>query len=172
MTKNKKTDPSQSSEFVKATRSQKKGAKEILRLGQKVYDYRKDILSATDADNLQSANQGLKEALSQKPISGSLLEGKAKKVDDQLQKSGDSYYHKKSWVENVEMLLVAAIVVIGIRSFFVQPFIIPTNSMYPSFSGMQPHVYEDKESTPGFLGRCMDKLLLGASHYNLEAESS
>ena len=37
---------------------------------------------------------------------------------------------------------------------------------------MQPHVYEDKESTPGFLGRCMDKLLLGASHYKLEAESS
>ena len=58
MTENKKKDPSQSSEFVKATRSQKKGAKEILRLGQKVYDYRKDILSAADADNLQSANQG------------------------------------------------------------------------------------------------------------------
>ena len=172
MTENKKTDPNQNSEFVKATRSQKKGAKEILRLGQKVYDYRKDILSATDADNLQSANQELKEALSQKPISGPLLEEKAKKVDEQLQKSGDSYYHKKSWVENVEMLLVAAIVVIGIRSFFVQPFIIPTNSMYPSFSGMQPHVYEDKETTPGFLGRCMDKLLLGASHYKLEAESS
>ena len=56
MTENKKKDPSQSSEFVKATRSQKKGAKEILRLGQKVYDYRKDILSAADADNLQSAN--------------------------------------------------------------------------------------------------------------------
>ena len=95
MTENKKTDPSQSSEFVKATRSQKKGAKEILRLGQKVYDYRKDILSAEDADNLQSANLGLKGALSQKPISGPLLEEKAKKVDDQLQKSGDSYYHKK-----------------------------------------------------------------------------
>ena len=39
MTENKKTDPRQSSEFVKATRSQKKGAKHILRLGQKVYDY-------------------------------------------------------------------------------------------------------------------------------------
>jgi signal peptidase I len=70
------------------------------------------------------------------------------------------------------MLLVAAIVVIGIRSFFVQPFIIPTNSMYPSFSGMQPHVYEDKDSTPGFVGRCVDKLFLGASHFSLEAESA
>ena len=90
-----------------------------------------------------------------KPISGPLLEEKAKEVDDQLQKSGDLYYHKKSWVENVEMLLVAAIVVIGIRSFFVQPFIIPTNSMYPSFSGMQPYIYEDKESTPGIIGKML-----------------
>ena len=86
MTENKKEDFNQSSEFVKATRSQKKGAKEILRLGQKVHDYRKDILTSADADNLKSANQELKEALSQKPNSGPLLEEKAKKVDDQLQK--------------------------------------------------------------------------------------
>ena len=44
--------------------------------------------------------------------------------------------------------------------------------MYPSFSGMQPYVYETVESTPGFIGRCIDKLLLGASHYKVEAESS
>ena len=160
------------SKFIKATRSQKKGAKEVLRLGQKVYDYRKDLLSDVDAHNLESANLNLKEALSEKPISGPLLEEKAKEVDRELQKSGDVYYHKKTWVENVEMLLVAAIVVIGIRSFFVQPFIIPTNSMYPSFSGMQPHVYETHESTPSFAERCIDKLFLGASHFKIEAETS
>ena len=69
------------------------------------------------------------------------------------------------------MLLVAAIVVIGIRSFFLQPFIIPTNSMYPSFYGMQPHVYEAQEE-PNFAERVVDKILLGASHYKLEAQSS
>ena len=69
------------------------------------------------------------------------------------------------------MLLVAAIVILGIRSFFVQPFIIPTNSMYPSFYGMTPHLYED-HNPPNFLQRCADKVLLGASHYKLEAESS
>ncbi len=172
MNDNNTVDSGSENKFVKATRAQTKGAKEVLRLGQKVYDYRRDLLSDEDADNLERANQSLKKELATKPISGPLLEEKAKEVDDQLQKSGDLYYHKKSWVENVEMLLVAAIVVIGIRSFFVQPFIIPTNSMYPSFSGMQPHVYEDKQSTPGLLGRCLDKVLLGASHYKLEAESS
>ena len=68
------------------------------------------------------------------------------------------------------MLLVAAIVILGIRSFFVQPFIIPTNSMYPSFFGMTPHVYEEKP--PSLLKRSVDKIIRGASHYQLEAESS
>ena len=75
-----------------------------------------------------------------------MIEEKAKALDDTTSKVRRFYYHKKSWVENVEMLLVAAIVVIGIRSFFVQPFIIPTNSMYPSFSGMQPYVYETEKA--------------------------
>ena len=96
------------SQMIKATRSQKKGAKEVLRLGQKVYDYRKDLLSEEDASNLEKSNSELKRALNAKPVSGPELEAKAKRVDQELQKSGDLYYHKKTWVENVEMLLVAA----------------------------------------------------------------
>ena len=156
----------------KATRSQKKGAKEILRLGLKALAYRRDLLPAKEAERLEETTQALRESLSQKPVTGSELEEKAKAVDEALQKSGGLYYHKKGWVENVEMLLVAAIVVIGIRSFFLQPFIIPTNSMYPSFYGMQPYVYEDGESVPNFAEQSVDKILLGASHYRVEAEKS
>jgi signal peptidase I len=85
-----------------------------------------------------------------KPVLSDPLEEGAKEVDQALQESGGLYYHKKSVVENIEMLLVAAIVVIGIRSFFIQPFIIPTNSMFPSFSGMQPNVYEHNSEVPKF----------------------
>ncbi len=155
----------------KATRSQKKGAKEILRLGLKALSYRRDLLSKDELDALISSCGALQESLSTKSITGRELEEKAQLVDEALQKSGGLYYHKKGWVENIEMLLVAAIVVIGIRSFFLQPFIIPTNSMYPSFYGMQPHVYEAQEE-PNFAERVIDKILLGASHYKLEAQSS
>ena len=80
--------------FVKATRSQKKGAKEILRLGRKVYDFRKDLLEDVDARNLNVANDELERLLKQKSVSGPLIEEKAKALDIQLQKSGDFYYHK------------------------------------------------------------------------------
>ena len=85
-----------SSEFVKATRSQKKGAKEILRLGRKVYDFRKDLLEDADADNLQSANHELKEALSQKTYIWTIFEEKAKKVDDTACKSLETFITTKN----------------------------------------------------------------------------
>ncbi|MBT3668414.1 MAG: signal peptidase I [Opitutae bacterium] len=159
-------------EQQEAKRSQKKGAKEILRLGEKALAYRRDILTADQVEKLESAVNELKATLKQKIIFIGDLEEKAEKLDFQLKESGGLYYHKKSWVENIEMLMVAAIVVIGIRSFFVQPFIIPTNSMYPSFYGMQPNLYEEQEDVPSFLERGVDKLLLGASHYRVELESS
>ena len=159
-------------ENIKAKRSQKKGAKEILRLGEKALDYRRDILSADQVERLESATTALKVVLSNKIIYINELEEKAEKVDIELKESGGLYYHKKGWVENVEMLMVAAIVVIGIRSFFVQPFIIPTNSMYPSFFGMQPNLYEESKDVPNLFERSIDKVILGASHYRLNVESS
>ena len=122
----------------RANRREKKGAKELLRIGLKVWFYRKDRLPPIEERALQIANQGLRDAIKTKAISSKELEKKARILDDALRKSGGHYYHKKNWVENVEMFLVAAIVILGIRSFFVQPFIIPTNSMYPSFYGMTP----------------------------------
>ena len=104
----------------KATRSQKKGAKEILRLGLKALSYRRDLLPQDEVDGLSSTSRALQESLSVKSVTAGELEDKAKAVDVALQKSGGLYYHKKGWVENIEMLLVAAIVVIGIRSFFLQ----------------------------------------------------
>ena len=149
-------------EKIKAKRSQKKGAKEILRLGEKALDYRRDILSSDQVTRLESATNELKKVLGNKVIYIDELEEKAEKVDIELKESGGLYYHKKGWVENVEMLMVAAIVVIGIRSFFLQPFIIPTNSMYPSFFGMQPNLYEEENEVPSLLERSVDKVLLGA----------
>ena len=159
-------------EQKKAKRSQKKGAKEILRLGEKALAYRKDLLSSDQVGKLEFSINELRNALKQKLVLIDELEEKAERLDQELKEFGGLYYHKKGWVENIEMLMVAAIVVIGIRSFFLQPFIIPTNSMYPSFYGMQPNLYKDSEDVPNFLERGVDKILLGASHYRLKLEST
>src|ERR1017187_8479945 len=45
-------------------------------------------------------------------------------------------YPHAAWRENVEVLLVALAVAMGIRTFFVQPFKIPTGSMQPTLYGV------------------------------------
>jgi len=44
-------------------------------------------------------------------------------------------YPNAGWRENVEVLLVAIAVAMGVRTFFLQPFKIPTARCSPRFTG-------------------------------------
>ena len=57
------------------------------------------------------------------------------KLDQVATKSLKPYPHHV-WRENVEVFLVALAVAMGIRTFFVQPFKIPTGSMQPTLFGV------------------------------------
>jgi signal peptidase I len=50
-------------------------------------------------------------------------------------------YPNPAWRENVEVLLVALAVAMGIRTFFLQPFKIPTGSMQPTLFGVTSKNY-------------------------------
>ena len=54
-------------------------------------------------------------------------------------------------MEYVEFFLVAAIVILGIRAYFFQPFKIPTNSMWPSYNGMTGEVFATAADEPGVI---------------------
>ncbi len=70
-----------------------------------------------------------------------------------LRRTGGAVYPKSSLVENVEFFLVAAIVILGIRTYFVQPFKIPTNSMWPSYNGMTGEVFKSTAEEPGYIAQ-------------------
>jgi signal peptidase I len=61
-------------------------------------------------------------------------------------------YPHAAWRENVEVLLVALAVAMAIRTFFLQPFKIPTGSMQPTLFGVN--------STPDF-GRAFNEFQMG-----------
>src|SRR5579884_694799 len=81
--------------------------------------------------------------------------------------------------ENVEVLLVALAVAMAIRTFFAQPFKIPTGSMQPTLFGVMPSPYPGAGYTPGNqvdlkipgpVARFFDYWKRGESYYNEVAQ--
>jgi signal peptidase I len=81
-------------------------------------------------------------------LKAAIREGHAGRINikaDELQVTAEKWlkpYPNASFRENVEVLLVALAVAMGIRTFFLQPFKIPTGSMQPTLFGVT--------STPDF----------------------
>jgi signal peptidase I len=81
-------------------------------------------------------------------------------------------YRYAGWRENVEVLLVALAVAMGIRTFFLQPFKIPTGSMQPTLFGVTSENLMDKPDfkIPTSLGRVRE-WFQGISYVSLSAKN-
>src|ERR1017187_9699857 len=75
-------------------------------------------------------------------LSAAIKEGHKGRINikaEELQFAAEKWlkpYPNAAWRENVEVLLVALAVAMGIRTFFLQPFKIPTGSMQPTLFGV------------------------------------
>ncbi len=99
----------------------------------------RDILSPAALGAVQAKLAELRAAIAEGHT------GKIRIKAEELQFAGEKWlkpYPHAAWRENVEVLLVALAVAMGIRTFFVQPFKIPTGSMQPTLFGVN--------STPDF----------------------
>jgi len=82
-------------------------------------------------------------------------------------------YPNAVWRENIEVFLVAIVIAMGIRTFFLQPFKIPTGSMQPTLFGMTVKNAADDPNfkAPGFLGQFFDATLRGQFYHEWVAEA-
>lgn len=146
-------------------------AKELLHLADKVIAFRKDLLSSSDLQKLRQSKASLHQAVEAAKELSSIK--KARESLDAIMKTcGGTLYPVRFWSDNVETFLVAAILAIAIRTFFFQPFSIPTNSMYPTYHGMCGQVYHSAAESPNILQRAWRKIKLGSTHYELQAPES
>src|SRR5271154_2129690 len=94
----------------------------------------RDILAPPAIENVNRALADLTGAFNV-GAKGAALKQEMDKVEQAANKWLKPYPHA-GWRENIEVLLVALSVAMAIRTFFVQPFKIPTGSMQPTLFGV------------------------------------
>jgi signal peptidase I len=100
----------------------------------KLLDHQRDILAPKAVSEVEGAMAALQQTIADKAPADAI-----RKQMDTLEKTAESWlkpYPNASIRENVEVLLVALAVAMAIRTFFLQPFKIPTGSMQPTLFGV------------------------------------
>lgn len=125
---------------------------------EKLLCHQIDILKPEAVAGLRGAIGDLRQALEQGADKAQL-----EKLMADLETAANQWlkpYPNAAWRENVEVLLVALAVAMGIRTFFLQPFKIPTGSMQPTLFGVT--------STPDFSRSASDPAAVQAAMAKLK----
>ena len=144
-----------------------KEAKAVLLYSKKVLKYRKHLMSTPTFFEIENRRKSLKTALNVKNFSE--VKKISTELDQLLCENGGDIYPVRVLNDNAEVLLVAAIIALAIRAFFVQTFQIPTNSMYPTYHGVVTTTCVRSE-TPTFREKMFNKIFNGTSSFDIFSE--
>lgn len=146
----------------------RRDAKNWLEVADKVYHYRRDQLSDAELAELNQRREELKARIRAK-ADAAQLKLAVEALEQTLHRTGGRVYPKGGLADNIEFFLAAAIVILGIRAYFVQPFKIPTNSMWPTYFGMKHEVFLDPKTAPGPVERVFRLAAFGATRREVVA---
>ncbi len=122
----------------------------VLHHARRVWSYRRDLWSEAERTRFGEERAAVEVLAKEKEFPAEEMQPALERLEATLRELGGSVYPNRMIPEWVELIVVAAIVAGGIRAFFLQPFKIPTNSMYPTYHGMTAEVYPIDGAGPGF----------------------
>jgi len=131
---------------------------------RKLRDAQRDALSPQALQGIDAALRQTQAALA----AGADNETLARSAAD-LEKAAGKWlrpYPHAEWRENIEVFLVAIVVAMAIRTFFLQPFKIPTSSMQPTLFGITiDPLYDPAFQMPGLFTRIYRVAAQGAIYH-------
>src|SRR5213078_4104919 len=134
----------------------------LLRHAQKYLRYKDDLLSASSREEIVAGIENLRTALGERDHERT--HGAAEALDKTLHRLTPVNW-ESHWRENCEVILVAIVVAVGIRSYFLQPFKIPTGSMQPTLNGIIG--YPSTAPAPNLLRQIGEFIVRGRNYINV-----
>ncbi|HSI86589.1 MAG TPA: signal peptidase I [Candidatus Methylacidiphilales bacterium] len=153
--------------FASSEASKKIAAAEEMRHAihrRRIHD--QDLLHPKDLDAVLALEKGYAEAISKRDVPAiEALDREATPLTNRV-----FPMHPLDLLrENIEVLIVAMVLALAVRTYFVQPFKIPTGSMQPTLYGV---VVEDyRGELPNQLTRTWDSLVAGRTYGQLVANA-
>lgn len=136
----------------------------LVRHAEKLIRYRRDTLSDASIAELRAQIEKVREAM--KARDRQKTHSESERLDALL--STHTPPPKDAvWRENVEVILVAIVVAVGIRTYFLQPFKIPTGSMQPTLNGIIGHPMTTP--APNIFKQAFDYVVRGRDYVNVVA---
>jgi signal peptidase I len=154
--------------FQSKDKKMRESAAHWLELAEKIYHFRRDVLPPRQLEALLQQIAGLRDGIKNR-TEATKLKLQIEQAEAVMREVGGAIYPKGSLAENVEFFVVAAIVILGIRTYFAQPFKIPTNSMWPTYYGMTGENLSNSAEPPGVIGKLFRLAAFGAQRVEVLA---
>ncbi len=123
-----------------------KQGRQFVKDARKLLAYKRDLWTAAQIADFEKEIGALEQACDVGEKGA--IEAAAKELDVQCGKNLPPV-QDAGWRENCEVFLVAIVVALGVRTYFIQPFTIPTASMSPTLYGIIGH--PTKDAPPNFV---------------------
>ena len=139
----------------------RKMVKHLLREARHARHMREDITSKEKIDGLLKAEQAFRSAYQSQD--GQQIEKRAQELMNRIVEVYPRRRHGKIR-ENIEIVVVALAVAMGFRTYFIQPFKIPTGSMQPTLYGIVHKAQDGRSAMDRFPLNLMTFFLFGEKY--------
>ena len=142
-----------------------KYGRQFVKDARKLVSYKRDLVSEATIADVEREIAHLEHAIAERD---------ERKVNEQMDRLNTvcgqmTKPHKDAAIrENVEVFLVAIVIALAVRTYFLQPFTIPTGSMQPTLNGILGYV--TTEPPPNIAQRVLEYAALGREYVNIVAQ--